>query len=270
MAKPAPGPAWSVSPTEWGARVDYDKWNDRWVPKDKVIVHYGGGENIAGSVNPDPVVQVADEKYMLRRWEAYHIDGRGWRGIAYCYAVGQSGTVYRLRGWNLNGAQYNSDDLDADGIPENSESVPVVFILGGDQEPTVEALAAFVQLRGYLNQTMEARLLAYGHLEAAASGGHSTACPGVHLMAYVETHRDLDPEGWPELQRGVVDPAVRSYRVMLHAAGFRQWPRVHPQKFGRSLDKATRRLQRAYDEQADGIVGEKTKAALLRALEATI
>ena len=184
-------PSWMVSPVGWGAQVAYDQWSDRWVPKDKIAVHYGGGANTAGSVAEIDADQISDAKAVLRSWERFHITGRGWRGIAYNFAVGQSGTVYRLRGWNLNGGHYGTDDIDYDGISANSESLACVFILGGDQKPTAKAKQGFERLRGWLQTTLAVPSLPlYGHKEIAASGGHSTSCPGPHLMAYVEAHRE--------------------------------------------------------------------------------
>lgn len=182
------GENFSVSPQEWGASINYNALNDPWVPKDKIIIHFGGGPNSAG----DPPYSQEKEMVVLRSWEAYHLS-KGWRGIAYNYAVGQSGTIYRLRGWNWNAGQYESDDVDYDGISDNNESIAVVFILGGDEErqqaPTPAAIAAFESLRAYIEQATGGRLPLYGHGEVAVSGGHSTNCPGPILSQYVTENR---------------------------------------------------------------------------------
>jgi len=178
-----------VSPQEWGADKDYDSWNDPWVDKDKIIIHYGGGENPAG----DSPYSQTKEMAVLRGWEEYHLS-KGWRGIAYNYAIGQSGTIYRLRGWSWNAGQWNAprDDVDGDGISDNNESVAVVFILGGDQIPTAEALAAFESLRASLEQSelVGRTLPLYPHKTVALSGTEidETSCPGAYLSNYAETH----------------------------------------------------------------------------------
>ncbi len=135
-----------VLPVEWGAQVDYTQ--NEWTPwnPEKFVIHYGGGANYAGSEAEAAkrgysFPSVDAEKSVLRAWENWHINGRGWLGIAYNYAIGQSGTIYQLRGENRSGA--TRGDEDNDGIPANHEARAVVFILGGNQVPTEEALDAF-------------------------------------------------------------------------------------------------------------------------------
>lgn len=208
-------PPFAILPKGWGARIDYTLWSDPYVPKREFVAHYGGGANTAGSVSgvvvpgwrerprpwrhpvnwwrwydsPDFLAQLADERAVLKGWEAFHTrpvseGGRGWRGIAYSFAVGQSGTVYSLRGWNRNAGHYESDDWDHDGIPSNAESLAVVFVLGHGQPPTRAAWRAFKKLRRWAIRVQPAvdDMVVLGHFEVAASGGHSTACPGGLVM----------------------------------------------------------------------------------------
>lgn len=274
-------PSWMVSPAGWGARKDYDSWSDPWVAKDKIAVHYGGGANTAGSVTGVYADQVKDEKAVLRGWESWHIDGRKWRGIAYCFAIGQSGSVYRLRGWNQNGAHYGNDDVDYDNIPENKEALPVVFILGGEQEPTPEAYAAFERLRAWLNAVLGLSLKAWGHREIAASGGHSTACPGELLMGYVRDNRyagspssgakPRDLVVWPDLLReGDEDRAVVALRAVLFSLGYYGKRYLRLERFDGRLGKRVLDFQREFGLTADGVVGPKTREALLDAFSKTV
>lgn len=177
----------AVAPAGWGARIDYDTWSPSTTPRDKVVVHYGGGANRAGYI-PD----AAKEMEVLRGWERWHIDGRGWRGIGYGWAVGQTGTLYRLRGFADYAA--HRGDYEPDGIPENREAFPVVFILGGDQQPTVDAVATFTDVHQALEAHTSTDLPVYGHQEIAQHGtGTSTACPGAPLMTIIEQLRQGDP-----------------------------------------------------------------------------
>lgn len=188
-------PAWVVAPIGWGAQVDYDKWDDRWTPKDKLVVHHGGGPNFAGSPHPDGVrslAQVEDEKRQLRAWEQFHLS-KPHRGIDYNYAVGISGTVYRLRGWNVNGAHWGNDDVDGDGASENSEALAVVFILGAGQPMTTHMQESFLRFHDSAAERMgfDRSSLSY-HQEVAASGSRydSTSCPGSDRIEWVKSIRE--------------------------------------------------------------------------------
>lgn len=204
---------YTVAPIAWGAKIDYDAWTDPWRDKTEYVGHYGGGGNTAGEItgvwaeeageilarprafrhpwlwwkwrqSQEYLAQLAKERAVLRGWESYHLN-KGWRGIAYNFAVGQSGTAYRLRGFNNNGAHYESDDIDHDGISSNSESIAVVFILGVGQEPSLHAWRSFKKLRRTLGYRTGVWPTVYGHKEIAASGGHSTACPGTPIMTRI-------------------------------------------------------------------------------------
>lgn len=199
MRKPDPGPTWSLSPKEWGARVDYDQWNDRYTPDDGVVLHNGGNGNYPAAIAPYTAVKEIDQ---LRRWEDYHIDGRGWRGLAYGWAIGQSGICYRVRGWNTYGA--HQGDIDGDGIPNNAELLPVLWIASGLHHTPSEAFhATFTRLRVYQEETTGRVLRLAGHQEVQPK---PTSCPGPNGMVYVRAHRFLpapqppnpDPEPEPE------------------------------------------------------------------------
>jgi hypothetical protein len=282
--KPIPGPTWAVAPADWGATIKYDIWADPWTTKDQAIIHYGGGANTAGSVSGVDVEQLSDERTILRGWERYHLS-KGWRGIAYNWAVGQSGTLYRLRGWNVSGAQYSGeDDIDHDGVDANSEGAAVVFILGGTQQPTPAAYAAFERLRAFIEQTVGAPIALYGHSEVALSGGNSTACPGVALMAYVRAHRTSGGTGggvvpapvaktvvWPALLRpGNTHDCVPVLRGILYGLGYGGLAELPSPTYGGDLTAAVKAFQKAKGLTVDGIVGPASRAALGAAISKAI
>ena len=182
-----------VNQSGWGSRYTYPDGTKKPWKVDKWVLHYGGGGNVAGSLEKarswiddwharhtgDCPVEarfpsVDNEQYMLRHWQAYHVDGRGWTDIAYNYAVGQSGTIYRLRGENRSGA--TSGDYDGDGIKENYEARAVVWIGGAGQEPTAAAYSALARL-----WASDPRLI-IGHSDVKA-----TSCPGDPLRAWLKS-----------------------------------------------------------------------------------
>ncbi len=167
-----------VSPSEWGARINYDTkvWRP-WQP-DKYVIHWGGSP---GGTYGDAVKgNVADEMEQLRRWEAFHIDVRGWLGIAYNRAIGNSGTLYRLRGDNRSGA--TSGDYESDGIPENHEGDAYLFILGEGNEPSDKALTTFTAVYAANPRPV------IGHRDVFLNSGTgtNTVCPGMTLWNWVQ------------------------------------------------------------------------------------
>lgn len=179
-----------VSPSEWGARVDYDDWGDPYTPDDGVALHHGGGGNYLAHTPP---YSRAKEEQQLRAWENYHLS-KGWRGLAYGWAVGQTGTLYRIRGWNRYGA--HTGDVDGDGIANNSEIVPILFIGSGSRvrlSPAAQESVEWLRRNVIEVRCPDAKRL-YGHQEISTTG---TTCPGHYGMEYVRTHRLLPEDDMP-------------------------------------------------------------------------
>ena len=255
-----------VAPSAWGAIKAYDSWDyDPWNP-DKLVVHYGGPEVPAGNLNPNLVEQQLAEMAQLQSWERYHVFTKKWRGIAYNYAIGQSGTLYRLRGENRSAA--TSGDYEGDGIPENHEARAVVFILGGAQVPTDAALTTFAEMWS----VDELDVIVHQDVK-------TTACPGVFLTEWVHSGSYIPaPEGdeMPTIQlyagyasKGLAHlrPSVKSLQIMLAHWGFADQNTVGGSCaadgwFGKGTDTQVRAFQRSRSLSPDGVVGPKTWAAL--------
>ncbi len=280
----AKGPPGSVAPVDWGAAVDYDKWRDRYTIDDAWAIHHGGGGDYTAA---RPPFSPAAEESQLRSWESYHLR-RGWRGLAYGWAIGQTGATYRARGWNFYAA--HRGDLDADGISNNSEVIPVLFILSGlRHSPSPAMLDAFENLRewGEAEIARSGTLRLYGHRELSA-----TACPGPLVMEYVTTHRYAVPPGepppatdWthevimamPTIRRGDGFKAagrshlkadVKRGQGLLLAAGFKDRNTSTPETatdglFGSGTETATRGFQTSVGLAVDGVIGEATWTRLL-------
>ena len=273
-----------LSPKQWGAQIDYDTWNDPYTPDDGVALHHGGGANYPAGVFPH--FSQAKEMELLRSWENYHLS-KGWRGLAYGWAVGQTGTIYRARAFNTYGA--HTGDLDGDGISNNKEIIPIVFLGSGlHHKLSPSAQNSIDWLRRYVIEPKapKARFL-YGHQELK---GTATTCPGPNLMAYVNAHRTLSQpppipsDDWtkelimalPTLKktdgfksgRTYLKPDVKRAQGLLLANGHKDKNTSSPEDatdglFGSGTETATKGFQKAEGLEVDGIIGQTTWTALL-------
>ncbi len=188
-----------IGPTGWGARINYDSKDWRpWNP-DKWVVHYGGGATRGAYDGVDR------EKAVLRAWEWWHLDGRGWAGIAYNYAIGMSGTVYRLRGEQRSAA--TSGDIEPDGIPENYEARAVVFIMGGHQIPTSAALQAFTDLH---QSFPDLPVIVHSDVR----GTSYTSCPGTFLRVWVHRKEYYEKMQFTEEEEKILKEFARGIKQM--------------------------------------------------------
>lgn len=173
------------APSDWGAQKDYDSW-----PRDdtsQVFIHWGGTPVSDACAAGDREA----ERDTLRAYERYHLSKK-WKGIAYDWAIGNSGTLYRCRGDARSAA--TSGDIDLDHISNNDEAEAVVFLIGSGQKPSRRALQTLEDVLSALDYTE-----VYGHQESAKQGsGTSTSCPGDDLMdavvLYRKTGRTVDAE----------------------------------------------------------------------------
>jgi len=229
----------AVPPKRWGALTDYtQKWADdgKWKPE-MHILHYGGGPNPGGQA---PYSQES-EMAVLRSWDRFHVRTRNWRAIAYNRAVGQTGTLYVARGDHRNGGQYP---------PWNDISLATVFILGGDQTPTLEARRTFGRL--WLEQPYTGKVLPH-----RACG--QTFCPGDWISLWIDREGWIDDLGvW---SFGDQDPVVTSIKARLHRLGYRLAPGYGP-RFNRALRRQITRFQKRQGIRVDGVVGPQTLRAL--------
>lgn len=158
---------------------------------DKVVIHWGGNTDPDGS---DNVPSTEYEMAILRGWQRYHMDRRGWTDIAYCAAVGNTGDTYRLQGENRNGA--TSGDIDDDGIKEGSEAYAIVWIGGTRGTPTE---AAYRAMAGLIYDIFDE----HGEVPVTVHSDHkATACPGDDWRAWVARR---GWEDWKEESEYMVD-----------------------------------------------------------------
>lgn len=165
-----------VDQAGWGSTQRYpdtDSFNPAYV-----VAHWGGGTS---------QIPAAGEDDRLRIWQRYHVQSRGMRDIAYNYAVGDSGLVYRCRGLNPGG-HTKSSDLTPEGRPFNSASIGVVWVGGAADAdgPSPRALAAMQRVCD------AADLSVWTHKQAKQFNGSDTACPG---PAWIQWVNDYEPGG---------------------------------------------------------------------------
>ena len=279
MSKPAPGPAWALSPEDWGAQKNYDAWKDRWYPKDGIATHHGGNGHYPAAQQP---YTVGKEIAQLQNWERYHLS-KGWRGLAYNWAVGMTGTVYRVRGWNISGAHLG--DIDGDHISNSREIPAVLWITSGTHyEPSDEMIAAFERLRAYMEGQTNPLYL-WGHKEIQLAS--PTSCPGVLNMQYVALNRHSSQLPIPPIEQDDIITSlptlermfpedrlpyqdVRRVQSLLAIEGFIDYgptnfdDEAKPDGlFGYSTEQAVKEFQTFVGLPATGIVDEDTWAALL-------
>lgn len=208
------------SRTEWNARnarrrISFDARQIK-----GACIHYAGY-----TIRTEPMVT-------LRNIQRYHLDTRGWYDIAYNVAVGQDGSVWELRGLDIENGAHGRRRL-------NRAYVAVLALLGPDQDPT-EAMVKGLQ------ETV--RLVRAKYPDATKVVGHrdlrATMCPGDALAEMIDD--------------GVLEPPLTE-RPARSSEGLPGYPK--PLQVG-DEGAAVARLQRALGVQQDGKFGPKTYAKL--------
>lgn len=246
-----------VSRAAWGARP----WNGTpaVVPLSKrteFFVHWYGGVPASES-------GVA----LAREVERLHIDGNGWAGVGYNFIIGQDGTAYEGRGWDLQGAH----------CPDhNISGLAVLIAVGkGGKKASDAALATARALYDEACERTGRTLARKGHKD-----GFATECPGPDLYAWVHAGmpvEDYEPEPKKPAPAKPTCPPFpgRSYFLLgainKHALQLQTWLdkgnwgpkyKVGPSRTmtQTDLDKV-KALQRHYLKDlgpADGLTGPKT------------
>lgn len=198
-----------ISPASWGARIDYDSWPRR--PIRQAFVHWLGSAAPAQAARGDLDAEAA----LLRSVERFHVNVKGWRGIAYDWAIGNSGVLYRLRGHGVSGG--TSGDVDRDGLSNNVEGDAVCVLIGEGQEPSSLALHT-------LARVVWALAPAEGVWPHCDARGIATDCPGPTLTRWARAYHDQE-EDMPLTDEDVDRVAAAVERRMLVHLSFRD--RVH-------------------------------------------
>lgn len=144
-----------VTRAEWGARPPRQR-TAMPLPQRNVWVHHGTGPS-----GPDPAA-------LVRSYQAYHMDSRGYSDIAYNWLVDSGGRIYEGRGWGVKGGHT---------LGHNSSSHAVCYVGDSDQgltDAAVGSIAAVIR-EGVRVGAVSGDPHIGGHRDAP---GNSTSCPG--------------------------------------------------------------------------------------------
>ena len=258
----------------WGAR--HRRSTPPPIASEGVTVHYGGGSPWPSSANRSSAAAFRDSTdharcaSILRGWQSYHMDGRGWTDLAYNSAVCPHGHRYDGRGVGVRSGANGTN-------PGNARSEAVVYIAGGADPVTDEAKLAFLDEA----DRMEGNRLRWDH-----SDWKATACAGDRLREWERSGfarpggptvpappapptipppilggRRIVNVSLPLLRRGSKGQHVGGLQGILNGkAG--QGLKLDGD-FGPATERAVRNWQRFFGLGVDGIVGPQTWKSLL-------
>lgn len=160
-----------VTRAQWGSSFDYSG-NTRMPSTCRgVALHWEGPR--MGTWTHD----LCDNK--VRQIEDFHVDSRGWAGIAYNALVCPHGYIFEGRGTRYRNA--------ANGDPTKNSAYYAVCYIGGDGDPFTDvAKAAFARAVQWLRADGGAGSAVIGHRDVTA-----TACPGNVIEAWLKSY-DFD------------------------------------------------------------------------------
>ena len=228
-------PVFDVDRAGWKARSTvFDQDDPSFLEQVRyVVVHWGGGTS---------QIEAESEDDRLRIWQNYHIDSKGWTDIAYNYAFGDSGTLYRCRGLNRGGHVSCSNDRDPHGASYCQSSLGIVWV-GGKNDPDGASPEAFEALSRFIRSLPDS-VIVKGHRTVKQENGSWTECPGDDLLDWI------GQRGWLEVaNQKTTNPA-----------------------FQPAFDKALKRgIYTPYTDVEDPVTAEKLAVFLDRAgvLDAT-
>lgn len=244
-----------ISRTEWGARP----WTNQPATvalseRTEYMTHYDGGTHVTRTGLAIP-----------RAIESEHL-GNNWSGIGYHFVISQAGEVFEGRGWDLQGAHCPDHNRSAFGVQ---------IAIGGDQEPTKEALAASRALYEEACLRTGRSLNKLGHKD-----GFATDCPGDKLYAWVQAGMPVSgapaqptppapapaqpsAPAWPGryLSNYTEGSDVRRWQQRM---ADRRWAITVDGEYGPKSKSICRQFQVEKGLHQDGVVGRETWAATFR------
>lgn len=112
----------------------------------------------------------AQEAAIMRGFQNFHMDGRGWNDFAYSFAIFPSGRVYRGRGMTI---------VPASQLNHNTNTMSVCCVFGERETTVPKAMAdSLRELHRWAEHKAGHSLTARPHRAVT-----QTQCPGDHLAA---------------------------------------------------------------------------------------
>lgn len=146
---------------QWGARPPKRAIPRIALPSAELWLHHGASSN-----------EYSDGARVLRAYQAWHMDRRGWSDIGYSFAVDKFGYIYECRGAGGQGAHTSS---------HNTRSHGICYIGDGTPGATAKGLDALILLVRYgIERGWWKGYLTGGHRDVA-----QTACPGNGLYRQI-------------------------------------------------------------------------------------
>jgi hypothetical protein len=213
---------------DWGSRLEYDDGDlsGLWLP-DTPVGHWGG--------HTVPAVLHINCRRIVRGWQRYHIDSKGWRDLAYNYLFCNHGVTFRGRGWNPSGAT----------LGWNHRAPAIAWVGGSGGTMTDAAFEAA--------ETLWRQVYAAIDLTPRPGMGHKdvrdTACPGPEYYPWIHDHDWITPPTLEDdmfLQEGDKAFAVVKYKKALNAWAAATGANIPPLELGSTFDTAMGDAVEAY------------------------
>jgi hypothetical protein len=115
----------------------------------------------------------------LRAWQAYHIDGHGWRDIAYQEAIDQDGNSYVLRGLRYRSAANGNQDV-------NERFGALLLVLAIGEHPSAAMIATTTRRIARHRSLFPSSRRIVGHMDVRPE---PTSCPGAIVEAMIRAGR---------------------------------------------------------------------------------
>lgn len=152
----------------WGARAPRaGRATQQATSVREFFVHWPG-EGVESYSNIDTP---AEEEAVMRKFQNFHMDGRGWADFAYGFAIFPSGRIYRGRGMEV---------VPASQLNHNTGTTSVVCVLGSKDRVPPAMEASLRELIRWADGRAHRKLTVRPHRAVTA-----TDCPGPKLAALV-------------------------------------------------------------------------------------